>query len=169
MSVLDMDERILEVLSEMDLVYSPLVDHKVFPEGVDVTLVEGSVSNEDDLHKIRLVRDRTKVLVALGDCAVTSNVPGMRNPWLVKDVLGRAYTENADGPRKGETPGTGVPRLLPWVRPVHEIVKVDVFLPGCPPPADVIYEMLSALRQEGTVEAAVRVAEVVSSLSRFGK
>jgi NAD-reducing hydrogenase small subunit len=93
----------------------------------------------------------------------------MRNPWLVKDVLGRAYTENADGPRKGETPGTGVPRLLPWVRPVHEIVKVDVFLPGCPPPADVIYEMLSALRQEGTVEAAVRVAEVVSSLSRFGK
>jgi NAD-reducing hydrogenase small subunit len=169
MSVLDMDERILEVLSEMDLVYSPLVDQKVFPEGVDVTLVEGAVSNEDDLHKIRLVRERTKVLVALGDCAVTSNVPGMRNPWLVKDVLDRAYTENADGPRKGEIPAAGVPKLLPWVRPVHEIVEVDVFLPGCPPPADVIYEMLSALRQEGTVEAAVRVAEVVSALSRFGK
>jgi NAD-reducing hydrogenase small subunit len=169
MSVLDMDERILEVVSQMDLVYSPLVDQKTFPEDVDVTLVEGSVSSEDDLHKIRLVRERTKVLVALGDCAVTSNVPGMRNPWLVKDVLDRAYTENADGPRKGELPGTGVPKLLPWVRPVHEIVKVDVFLPGCPPPADVIYEMLSALRHGESPEAALRVAEGVTALSRFGK
>ena len=169
MSVLDMDERILEIVSEMDLVYSPLVDQKTFPDDVDVTLVEGSVSNEDDLHKIRIVRERTKILVALGDCAVTSNVPGMRNPWLVKEVLDRAYTENADGPRKGELPGTGVPKLLPWVRPVHEIVRVDVFLPGCPPPADVIYEMLSALRQGQSIEDAVRVAEGVSALSRFGK
>jgi NAD-reducing hydrogenase small subunit len=169
MSVLDMDERLLEVLSGMDLVYSPLVDHKTFPEDVDVTLVEGSVSTEDDLHKIRLVRERTRTLVALGDCAVTSNVPGMRNPWLVKEVLDRAYQENADGPRRGEIPGQNVPRLLPWVRPVHEIVKVDVFLPGCPPPADVIYELLSALEQERSSDGAVRVAEVVSALSRFGK
>lgn len=169
MSVLDMDERILEVVSAMDLVYSPLVDHKVFPEGVDVALVEGSVSSEEDLHKIRMVRERTKVLVALGDCAVTSNVPGMRNPWLVKEVLDRAYTENADGPRKGEVPAAGIPKLLPWVRPVHEIVKVDVFLPGCPPPADVIYELLSALRQGESAEKAVQMAEAVSALSRFGR
>jgi len=169
MSVLDMDERILEVLSGMNLVYSPLVDAKAFPEHVDLTLVEGSVSSEDDLHKIRLVRERTKTLVALGDCAVTSNVPGMRNPYLVKDVLDRAYTENADGPRKGEIPTAGVPRLLPWVRPVHEIVKVDVFLPGCPPPADVIYQMLCAMTQGDSAETAVRMAEAVGSLSRFGK
>ncbi len=169
MSVLDMDERILEILSEMDLVYSPLVDRKDFPEGVDLTLVEGSVSSEEDLHKIQLVRQRTKTLVALGDCAVTSNVPGMRNPYLVREVLDRAYTENADGPRKGEIPTGAVPRLLPWVRPVHEIVKVDVFLPGCPPPADVIYEMLSVLRKGGGVEGAVQMAETVSALSRFGK
>jgi NAD-reducing hydrogenase small subunit len=169
MSVLDMDERILEILSDLDLVYSPLVDTKVFPEGVDIALVEGSVSNEDDLHKVRLVRERTKVLVALGDCAVTSNVPGMRNPWFAKEVLDRAYNENADGPRKGEIPAVGVPKLLPWVRPVHEIVKVDVFLPGCPPPADVIYAMLSALKQGQDADAAVRVADVVTGLSRFGK
>jgi NAD-reducing hydrogenase small subunit len=169
MSVLDMDERILEILSEMSLVYSPLVDAKEFPENVDLTLVEGSVSSEEDLHKITLVRQRTKTLVALGDCAVTSNVPGMRNPYLVKDVLDRAYTENADGPRKGEIPKDGVPRLLPWVRPVHEIVKVDVFLPGCPPPADVIYQMLTALKQGDSAESAVRMAEAVGSLSRFGK
>jgi NAD-reducing hydrogenase small subunit len=87
----------------------------------------------------------------------------------VKDVLDRAYTENADGPRKGEFPTIGVPRLLPWVRPVHEIVKVDVFLPGCPPPADVIYEMISALKQGDSAGAAARMAEAVGSLSRFGK
>jgi NAD-reducing hydrogenase small subunit len=81
MSLLDMDERLIDVLARADLVYSPLVDLKVFPETVDVTLVEGAVSSEEDLHKIRHVRARTKLLVALGDCAVTSNVPGMRNPF----------------------------------------------------------------------------------------
>jgi NAD-reducing hydrogenase small subunit len=119
------------------------------------------VSSEEDLHKIKVVRERTRTLVALGDCAVTSNVPGMRNPWLVQEVLDRAYTENADGPRKGETPSQYVPRLLPWVRPVHEIVSVDVFLPGCPPPADAIHQVLTAL-------AEGRVPEV-QGVSRFGK
>jgi NAD-reducing hydrogenase small subunit len=160
MSVLDMDERLLDVLATMDLVYSPLVDHKVFPENVDITLVEGSVSTEDDLHKIRMVRERTRTLVALGDCAVTSNVPGMRNPWSVEDVMARAYTENADGPRKGEMPADGIPRLLPWVRPVHEIVTVDVFLPGCPPPADAILSTLTAIAEGRAPDTGV---------SRFGK
>jgi NAD-reducing hydrogenase small subunit len=99
MSFLDLDETLLSVVDRIDLVYSPLVDHKEFPPDVDVTLVEGAVSNEDDLHKIRLVRERTRVLVALGDCAVNSNVP----------------------------------------------VKVDVFLPGCPPPSDQILAARSAL------------------------
>lgn len=160
MSVLDLDERLVALLDRYELVYSPLVDRKEFPEDVDVTLVEGSVSTEDDLHRIRLVRARTRVLVALGDCAVTSNVPGMRNPWFVQEVLDRAYRENADGPRKGEAPTEGVPRLLPWVRPVHEIVAVDVFLPGCPPPADAIHATLVALA-EGRVPEA--------TLSRFGR
>ena len=77
-----------------DLVYSPLVDAKEFPEDVDVTLVEGAVSSEEDLHKIKLVRERTKTLVSLGDCAVTANVPGMRNPFGTKAVYDRAYREN---------------------------------------------------------------------------
>ena len=81
MSFLDMDERLLELAARVDLVYGCLVDAKEFPEGVDITLVEGAVSSEDDLRKIRQVRQRTRILVSLGDCAVTSNVPGMRNPF----------------------------------------------------------------------------------------
>jgi NAD-reducing hydrogenase small subunit len=81
MSFLDMDERLVELFQQADLVYSPLVDLKEFPEEVDITLVEGAVSSEEDLHKIRMVRERTKILVAFGDCAVTGNVPSMRNPF----------------------------------------------------------------------------------------
>ncbi len=79
MSFLDMDERLLALAEQADLVYSPLVDRKDFPEQVDITLVEGAVSNEDDLVKIKKVRAHTRILVSLGDCAVTSNIPGMRN------------------------------------------------------------------------------------------
>src|SRR5689334_14543206 len=80
MSFLDMDERLLALTSQMDLVYSPLVDRKDFPDQVDVTLVEGSVSSDGDLEKILHVREHTRLLVSLGDCAVTGNVPSMRNP-----------------------------------------------------------------------------------------
>ncbi|MGD0436813.1 MAG: NADP oxidoreductase, partial [Bryobacteraceae bacterium] len=80
MSFLDMDERLLDLAEKADLVYSPLVDRKDFPDRVDIALVEGAVSNEDDLVKIRKVRAHTRILVSLGDCAVTSNIPGMRNP-----------------------------------------------------------------------------------------
>ncbi|MGB9287045.1 MAG: hypothetical protein WCB59_23755, partial [Candidatus Sulfotelmatobacter sp.] len=94
MSFLDMDERLLELAARVDLVYSPLVDAKEFPENVDLTLVEGAVSTEEDLHKIQIVRQRTTTLVSLGDCAVTANVPGMRNSFGVKAVCDRAYREN---------------------------------------------------------------------------
>ncbi len=137
MSFLDMDERLLTVAGLADLVYSPLVDAKEFPENVDVALVEGAVSSEDDLHKIKLVRERTKTLVSLGDCAVTANVPGMRNPFGVKAVCDRAYRENVTF--DPGTPNQVVPALLPNSRPMHEFVTVDVFVPGCPPSADTIY------------------------------
>ena len=80
MSLIDLDERLLDIFERADLVYSPLVDFKDYPENVDVCLVEGAVSSEDDLHKIKMVRERTTTLISFGDCAVTSNVPGMRNP-----------------------------------------------------------------------------------------
>ena len=143
MSFLDMDERLLEVAAQADLVYSPLVDTKEFPADVDVTLVEGAVSSEEDLHKIQTIRERTKILVSLGDCAVTANVPGMRNPFGTKAVYDRAYRENVTF--DPGIPNQVVPALLPTSRPVHEFVKVDVFVPGCPPSADTIYYVVSEL------------------------
>lgn len=143
MSFLDIDERLITLSEMADLVYSPLVDAKIFPENVDITLVEGAVSSEDDLHKIRLVRNRTKTLVSLGDCAVTANVPAMRNPFGTKAVLDRAYRENAT--LDPQIPDQVVPRLLPYARPVHEVVPVDVYIQGCPPSADVIYYALNEL------------------------
>lgn len=143
MSFLDMDERLLVLAEKMDLVYSPLVDTKGFPDQVDVTLVEGAVSSVEDLNKIRKVREHTKILVSLGDCAVTSNVPGMRNLFGVKAVADRAYRENVT--LHPQMPHGAVPELLERVRPVHEAVKVDVFVPGCPPSADTIYYVVSEL------------------------
>lgn len=148
MSFLDMDERILQIAPRIDLVYSPLVDNKEFPENVDVTIVEGAVSNEEDLHKIRKIRSRTKILVSLGDCAVTSNVPGMRNPFDPQAVLERAYLENAQ--LNQHIPSQVIPPLLKRVRPVHEVVKVDVFVPGCPPSADAIFHVVSELLEGRT-------------------
>jgi NAD-reducing hydrogenase small subunit len=143
MSFLDIDERLLAVAQKADLVYSPLVDAKNFPDSVDITLVEGSVSSEEDLHKIQKVRAHTKTLVSLGDCAVTANVPGMRNSFGVKATTDRAYCENVTIGRG--VPSEVVPKLLPRVRPVHEVVPVDVFVPGCPPSADTIFYVLSEL------------------------
>jgi NAD-reducing hydrogenase small subunit len=143
MSFLDTDERLLDLADRIELVYSPLVDHKEYPENVDVVLVEGSVSSEEDLHKIRKIRQRSKILVSLGDCAVTGNVPAMRNPFKTADVLRRVYVENVSVP--SPTPNQVVPVLLPRVRPVHEVVPVDVFVPGCPPSADTIFFTLTEL------------------------
>jgi len=143
MSLLDMDERLIELSEQFDLVYSPLVDNKVFPEDVDVSLVEGAVSSEEDERKIRMIRQSTKTLVSLGDCAVTGNVPSLRNMLSVESILKRVYEENVT--EHGVMPADGLPKLLPRVRPVHEIVTVDVFVPGCPPSADTIYELLKEL------------------------
>ena len=143
MSFLDLDERLIEVGEKADLVYSPLVDAKEFPDDVDIALIEGAVSSEEDLHKIQAIRKKVKTLVSLGDCAVTANVPGMRNPFGAKAVCDRAYRENVT--LNPGTPTQVIPALLPYSRPVHEIVNVDVFIPGCPPSADTIYYAITEL------------------------
>jgi NAD-reducing hydrogenase small subunit len=143
MSLLDMDERLIELSSRFRLVYSPLVDRKIFPDSVDVTLVEGAVASEGDLEKIRKIREHSRILVSLGDCALTGNVSAMRNSYGPLPVLHRVYQENVD--LQKQVPTVGLPALLDRVRPVHEVVPVDVFVPGCPPSADTIYHVLSEL------------------------
>jgi len=154
MSFLDMDERLLALAGAADLVYSPLVDAKEFPPDVDVTLVEGAVSSEEDLRKIKMIRERTKILVSLGDCAVTANVPGMRNPFGTKAVYDCAYRENVTF--DPGIPDQVVPALLPTSRPVHEFVKVDIYIPGCPPSADNIYYAVTELLEGRTPDLTLK-------------
>lgn len=154
MSFLDLDENLLVLAEKVDLVYSPLVDEKIFPEQVDITLVEGAVSSEEDLHKIRHIRERTKTLVSLGDCAVTANVPSMRNAFGVKAICDRAYRENVT--LDAGMPDQVIPKLLDRAVPVNEVVPVDVFVPGCPPSADVIFYVLKELVEGRTPELSAR-------------
>jgi NAD-reducing hydrogenase small subunit len=144
MSFLDQDELLIDLARKIQLVYSPIVDIKTFPENVDVTLIEGAVANEEQLDQLKEARARTKVLISLGDCAVTGNVTALRNAWDNSDkvVLEREFIDNSDvNPKIPKE----VPKLLKKVRPLHEVVKVDYFIPGCPPSAEVINYVLTEL------------------------
>jgi NAD-reducing hydrogenase small subunit len=144
MSFLDLDERLVDLAKIATLVHSPIADVKEFPENVDLTLIEGAVANVDQREMLKKVRGRTKVLVSLGDCAVTGNVTALRNAWEHSDqaVLQRAYVELTD--KNPQIPNL-VPKLLTHARPLHELVKVDHYIPGCPPNADLIWYVVSEL------------------------
>lgn len=149
MSFLDQDERILELAGKAELVYSPIADVKDFPENVDVTLVEGAVGNEEQLELLKKIRRNSRVLVALGDCAVNGNVTALRNSLRNSDeeVLRRAYVENAS---LNQGVPEQVPRLLKRVLALNEVVKVDVYVPGCPPNAELISQVLNELLEGKT-------------------
>jgi NAD-reducing hydrogenase small subunit len=158
MSLLDMDEAIVDVLARADIVFGPLVDAQEWPEGTDVAVIEGAVSSQDDLHLARIARERSRIVVALGDCAVTGNVPSMRNGIATRKLLERIYVEGAS---EGQgVPTDGVPALLSKAEPLHACVAVDVHVPGCPPKPEAIRMVLGEL-----IEG--RVPDVGSKL-RFG-
>ncbi|MEO1095275.1 MAG: oxidoreductase [Cyanobacteria bacterium J06638_28] len=148
MSFLDLDEFLIELATQVDVVFSPVgCDLKDYPDGVDVCLVEGAIANEENLELAFEIRRKTKTLISFGDCAVTANVPAMRNMMGggAEPVLKRAYLELADeNPHLPNAPGI-VPKLLDRVRPVHEVIPVDIFMPGCPPSADRIRATLEPL------------------------
>ena len=161
MSFLDLDEKLLDLFAVADLVYSPIADVKVFPEGVDVTLVEGAVANVDHLELAEQIRANSRIVVSFGDCAVTGNVTSLRNKLEVRDLLHEVYQEGpGQVPRGGELDKI-VPALLPRVVPLHQVIEVDAFIPGCPPDPDRIWAAVSAL-------LAGKRVNLNESMRRFG-
>jgi len=144
MSLLDLDERLLEIARAADLVYSPLADVKAFPEGVDLCLVEGAVTSEEQRALLGRIRGRSRLVVALGDCACNGNVTALREGRGGMGPILRRLVEGADAVAAGP-PDPALPPLLDRPEPLHEVVRVDHFLPGCPPPADLIHRALADL------------------------
>jgi NAD-reducing hydrogenase small subunit len=146
MSFLDLDEWLFDLIDRADVVYGPLTDAKSFPRDVDITLVEGAVANEDNLEMAHEIRRNTRLVVSFGDWAVTGNVTALRNVLGDPEpMLRRVYVDGPDG--GGAIPeARGIlPALLPRVRPLHEVIHVDVHLQGCPPPAQRIRVLLEQL------------------------
>ncbi len=155
MSLLDLDGAIIPIVRKVDIVYGPLVDAQEFPDDVDVTLLEGAISTQEDVDKLQQIRARSKLLVSLGDCAVTGNVAGMRNTVPVNKLLQRIYVEGAD--EGACIPDVELPQLAKQARPAQDFVKVDVCLPGCPPPNKVIAGFLNNLLDGRKPEANAKI------------
>lgn len=148
MSFLDLDEFLIDLAGLVDLVYSPVVDTKEYPENVDVCLIEGAICNEEHIEMVHKIRQRTKTVVSFGDCAVTGNVTAIRNQLGLgnhENVLQRAYMEAAQLNQCVPQEDGIVPRLLERVTPVHEYIHVDYFLNGCPPSAARIKSFVTQL------------------------
>ncbi|MDO9241602.1 MAG: NADP oxidoreductase, partial [Methylicorpusculum sp.] len=142
MSFLDIDERLLELIQHVEFDRSPLTDIEHCGP-CDIGLIEGGVCNSENVHVLREFREHCKILVAVGACAINGGLPAMRNFVPLEDCLNESYMtgigiENPQIPNDPE-----LPLLLDKVRPIHEIVKIDYFLPGCPPSADVFWKFLT--------------------------
>ena len=147
MSLLDIDERIVQIAELADIRSTPITDLKE-PDasGVDVGILEGGINNTANEEVAHRMRQRSKILVALGDCAVFGGVPAMRNFCGIEEALKRAYVEAESGRERQDSQRSGTGRMTK-VRALSEVVPVDVFVPGCPPDADVIFYVLAELAQ----------------------
>ncbi len=148
MSLLDIDERIIEIAQLADIRATPITDFKE-PDatGVDVGILEGGINNSANEEFAHRMRDRCKILVALGDCAVFGGVPAMRNFFTLEETLRRAYVETETTDASGKIPDDPELCVQQRVQSVGEVVPVDLYVPGCPPDPDVIYYVLSELAQ----------------------
>ena len=145
MSLLDIDERLLDLLELVEFDRSPLTDIKEIKGIVDIGLVEGGLCNAENVHVLRHFREHCRMLVSVGECAVTGGIPSMRNHYALRECLEESYirgvgVENAHIPDDPE-----LPLLLDKVYPLHEVVRVDHAIPGCPPSADALWHFLTEL------------------------
>ena len=147
MSLLDIDDRILKLIELVEFNKSPIDDIKIFTKPVDVGLIEGGCCNSDNVEVLRSFRKNCRVLVSVGECAIMGGLPAMRNGIPIKECLEEAYfnSPTVDPANRIIPNDEDLPIILDRVYPCHEVVKVDYFLPGCPPPADLIWEALTAL------------------------
>jgi NAD-reducing hydrogenase small subunit len=145
MSLLDLDERLVQLLEVADLQATPVTDFKHPPaSGVDVGILEGAVNNSAGEAVARQMRQRCKILVALGDCAVFGGVPTLRNGFGCEAAMRRAYLES-ESTAEGRIPDDPELARMTPARPLGGVVDVDICLPGCPPSPDAIFHVLGEL------------------------
>jgi NAD-reducing hydrogenase small subunit len=154
MSLLDIDERILDLIELVQFDKSPIDDIKTLTGRCRVGLIEGGCCNEENVHVLREFRTHCDILVALGDCATMGGIPALRNTIPLQECLDEAYR---NGPTVHNPPGAipcdpDLPLLLDKVYPVQDVVKIDYYLPGCPPSADTIWAALTALLGHASVD-----------------
>ena len=159
MSFLDIDEAIIDIANAVEFTRSPITDIKEFPE-VDVGLISGAIGNVEQEEEAKELRKKCKILIVLGDCACFGGLPSMRNAFSKEEVLRRVYLET-ESTKDGKIPSSPeIPPLLEKVLPVNAVVKVDCFVPGCPPRAEVIKYALTELLQG-------RIPVLPSEMMRF--
>jgi len=145
MSLLDIDERIVTLIEAVTLTSTPITDLKQpAKEGVTVGILEGGVNNSASEEVAKMFRERSKVLIALGDCAVFGGVPMMRNTCGIQEALQRAYVET-ESTVDGQIPQHEDIAVMQDARALDQVVPVDIYLPGCPPSADAIWFTLTEL------------------------
>ena len=148
MSLLDIDEKILDLIELVEFNKSPIDDIKTFTKDCDIGLIEGGCCNSENVHILKEFRKRCKILISVGECAIMGGLPAMRNGISVKECLEEAYLNGpsvASNTEKIMPNDEELPMILDKVYPCHEVVKIDYFLPGCPPRAGLIWDALTAL------------------------
>ena len=148
MSILDIDDRILELIELVEFNKSPIDDIKKFTKKCDIGLIEGGCCNSENVHILKDFREHCRILVAVGECAIMGGLPAMRNGIPIQECFDEAYINGITVVANEERiipNDPELPMLLDRVYPCHEVVKIDYFLPGCPPRADLIWEALVAL------------------------
>ena len=154
MALLDIDDRILKLIELVDFDKSPVDDIKKFTGRCAVGLIEGGCCNQENVKVLREFRRHCSILVALGDCATMGGLPAMRNGIPLRQCLAEAYLDGPTvyNPSRTIPNDPELPLILDRVYPLNEVVKIDVHLPGCPPPADAIWEAVSALLHNKPIE-----------------
>lgn len=147
MSICDIDERFVELIDQVEFNRSPLTDIKRFTHRVDIGLIEGGVCNDENVENLKSFRENCDILISLGECAIMGGLPALRNNIPVSECLREAYLNVPTTPENNKVipHHEDLPKILDKVYPCHEVVKIDYYIPGCPPSGDTIWECLTAL------------------------